>query len=349
MRRAGRAHGGTMVPALLDMTTYQRRALGTSDFGQENDPESALAPMLGLAGAAGTVLDLYKRYFNDRLKLKDHQAYLREQLGDVLWYVAVVAKTFDLDLGRIAKENLIRTADRYGEHDLVASTFDREYEPTERFPRRLVVRFTEKRVRKRPALASLKLIEATPNAFEHGPVEQEPGKLIGYMVGAPLGDPLTDNSRRRDDYRYHDAIHLGFLSVLGWSPIVRSLLRVKRKSKPKVDEVEDGARARFLEEGLAAVLYRLSLRRNNFRTENMIGGEVLDMVQALVVGLEVEAAPAWLWRRAINQGFVAMHQLGENMGGYLVADLNAQTLAYSKQQPRARSDGTASRSDPKPV
>jgi hypothetical protein len=43
---------------------------------------------------------------------------------------------------------------------------------------------------------------------------------------------LNRNSRRIDAYRFHDAIHLGFMAVLGWSPTMRALLRLKRKSSP---------------------------------------------------------------------------------------------------------------------
>lgn len=57
---------------------------------------------------------------------------------------------------------------------------------------------------------------------------------------------------------------------------------------------------------------------------------MIAIAKATVVDLEVEALPAWLWRRAISQGFCAMHQLGQNRGGYLVADLDVRTLRYEK-------------------
>ena len=60
----------------------------------------------------------------------------------------------------------------------------------------------------------LTLVGAEPDAFPDGPVSID-GKLHGFRVGATLGDPLTDNSRQMDAYRFHDAIHLGFMAVLG--------------------------------------------------------------------------------------------------------------------------------------
>jgi hypothetical protein len=160
----------------------------------------------------------------------------------------------------------------------------------------------------------------------------EGAKKLGYQVGGELGDPLTDNSRRVDAYRFHDAIHMGFLAVLNWSPTLRALLRLKRKSNPETDECEDGARAIFAEEGLAAVLSRLAKRRTGFLIEASVDGEVIDVAKAAAVDLEVEPLPTWLWRRAICQGFQAMHQLSENGGGYLVADLDLRTLTYTKVQ-----------------
>lgn len=120
------------------------------------------------------------------------------------------------------------------------------------------------------------------------------------------------------------------MSVLGWSPTMRAMLRLKRRSEPETDECEDGARAIFAEEGLAAVLSRLAKRRTAFLSETSVDGEIIEVAKAAAADLEVETLPAWLWRRAVCQGFRAMHQLGENSGGYLVADLDVRTLRYQK-------------------
>jgi hypothetical protein len=85
-----------------------------------------------------------------------------------------------------------------------------------------------------------------------------------------------------------------------------------------------------VEKGLAAVLSRLAKRRMNFLSEMSIDGEVIDVAKGASVDLEVESAPAWLWRRAICHGFRALRNLAENRGGYLIADLDARTLTYEK-------------------
>ncbi len=317
----------------MDFREYQRRAEETSQL-RHGGPQAAVAPMLGLAGETGSILNVYKKYLRDGVDLAANREVLREELGDLLWYTAAVATACGLDLAEIAEGNLRRTRDLY------ASAADRErladlpildagYPAHERFPRRLVVEVTERREPGGRVIADLTLIAAEPNPFPAGP-RIERGRQIGFQVGGRLGDPLTDNSRHADGYRFHDAIHFGFLGVLGWSPNLRSLLRLKRKSDPATDECEDGARAIFAEEGLAAVLSRLATRRVGFLVETAVTGEVIEVARAAAVDLEVDALPGWLWRRAICHGFRALHHLAANGGGYLIADLDARTLTYTK-------------------
>jgi NTP pyrophosphatase (non-canonical NTP hydrolase) len=317
----------------VEFSVYQRAASETSRL-RLGGPQGAIAPMLGLASETGSILNIYKKYLRDGIDLAANREFLRDELGDLLWYAAAVATACGLELDDIAQANLARTRDRYPSHHLGADrrslpVFDAAYPSRERFPRRLVVAVTEQLLPPGRRAAVLTLVSAEPNAFPDGPVSIG-GKPHGFRVGAELGDPLTDNSRRLDAYRFHDAIHLGFMAVLGWSPTMRSLLRLKRKSSPEADECEDGARAIFAEEGLAAVLSRLAPGRTRFLNTASIDGDVIEVAKAATTGLEAEAVPGWLWQAAIQQGFGAMYLLGENDGGYLVADLDARELSYRK-------------------
>jgi NTP pyrophosphatase (non-canonical NTP hydrolase) len=291
--------------------------------------------MLGLASETGSILNVYKKYLRDGIDLAANREFLHEELGDCLWYITAVATACGLDLESIAESNLRRTRDRYITEQPRSQfealpVLDSDYPLEERFPRRMVIGFAERILPSGRAAADVTLVSAEPDAFPGGPVLRDNGKSIGFKVGSSLGDPLTDNSRRTDAYRFHDAIHLGFVAVLGWSPTVRSLLRIKRKSNPETDEIEDGARAIFAEEGLAAVLSRLAKRRAGLLSETSIDGEVIDVAKAATADLEVESLPGWLWRNAISQGFQAMHLLAENGGGYLVVDLDQRSLTYMK-------------------
>ena len=46
------------------------------------------------------------------------------------------------------------------------------------------------------------------------------GKLYVFQRcnGINMGDRLTDNIMRPDDYRFHDVFHYAYAAVLGWSP-----------------------------------------------------------------------------------------------------------------------------------
>jgi len=118
-------------------------------------------------------------------------------------------------------------------------------------------------------------------------------------------------------------------AALGWSPTMRALLRLKRKSSPEADECRTG-RAIFAEEGLAAMLSRLARSRTGFLSQTSIDGDVIEVAKAVAADLEAEVVPGWLWQAAIHQGFRAMYLLGENGGGYLVADLDGSELAFRK-------------------
>src|SRR5262249_1094824 len=221
----------------MEFGDFQRAASETSQL-RLGGPQGAIAPMLGLASETGSILNVYKKYLRDGIDLASNRDLLREELGDLLWYTAAVPTACDLDLDDIAVNNLRRTRDRYlrirGPEELKRlPNFDVHYPESERFPRRLVVAFAERRPPSGRGTSVLTLVSAEPNAFPHGPTVGENGKLVGFEVGAPFGDPLTDNSRRTDVYRFHDAIHLGFMAVLGWSPTIRAMLRLKRKSDPE--------------------------------------------------------------------------------------------------------------------
>ncbi len=192
----------------------------------------------------GSILNVYKKYLRDGIDLAANRELLREELGDLLWYAAAVATACDLDLEDIAEANLRRTRDRYPRQHAEPEcedlpVFDAAYPARERFPRRLVVAVAERVLPSGRRAAGLTLVSAEPNAFPDGPVTLG-GKLAGFQVGAELGDPLTDNSRRVDAYRFHDAIHLGFMAVLGWSPNMRALLRLKRKSSRRPTNARTG-------------------------------------------------------------------------------------------------------------
>jgi hypothetical protein len=314
----------------MDLHEYQLRAANV----RRSTLDSPAIPLAGcrLTAAAGAVAATVASDHVDSYTQSRHSSHLRDRLGDLLSEVAVLAAAAGLQLSDIAAANLAGLDDLYGPADAsqwdALPAFDAGCPDAERFPRRLTITFRQHLDPRGRRVVTATRLAAAPAAS--GP------RIGSRAAGEPLGDPLTDNARRPDGYRFHDAIHLGFFAVLGWSPNLRSLLRLKRKSDPIVDECEDGARAIFAEEGLAAVLAGLAGSHNGFRTYQSVPRHAVDLARAATAGLEVEAVPGWLWRRAIWQAFYAMHQLNSHDGGVLIADLDLRDLTY---QPGRSSSG----------
>src|SRR6185369_2897439 len=85
--------------------------------------------------------------------------------------------------------------------------------------------------------------EQLPRKFEIRVNQRGSGRSYLQWNNVFIGDPLTDNIGDPDGYRFHDVFHLAYAAILHWSPVVRALIKHKRKSRPKYDEAEDGGRA----------------------------------------------------------------------------------------------------------
>jgi NTP pyrophosphatase (non-canonical NTP hydrolase) len=93
----------------MNFSEYQVFTLKTAVYGVEHQ---VLYPALGLASEAGEVAGKVKKYLRDGgsfIALRDQ---LRDELGDVLWYVAALAHDLDLDLDEVALNNIKKLADR---------------------------------------------------------------------------------------------------------------------------------------------------------------------------------------------------------------------------------------------
>ena len=66
---------------------------------------------LGLGGESGEVLDIIKKSIRDEHPID--LEHLKEELGDVLWYVANIASATGIDLNDILKFNIDKLTKRY--------------------------------------------------------------------------------------------------------------------------------------------------------------------------------------------------------------------------------------------
>jgi NTP pyrophosphatase (non-canonical NTP hydrolase) len=88
---------------------YQALALRTA--GNRTPREGLVAAALGLNGEAGEVADLVKKVEFHGHELDE--AHLKEELGDVTWYIALACDSMGWDFGDIMRGNLEKLARRY--------------------------------------------------------------------------------------------------------------------------------------------------------------------------------------------------------------------------------------------
>lgn len=91
---------------------YQQAALRTAAPKDKHNELFHL--LLGLVGETGEIAEKAKKIVRD--KDSDFSQWdvadLKKELGDVLWYLAVIADHFDLPLEEVAQHNIAKLADR---------------------------------------------------------------------------------------------------------------------------------------------------------------------------------------------------------------------------------------------
>lgn len=289
----------------MDLSTYQQEAAKTdrNPLGAASDVTKAfIIPLLGLAGETGQLLTEYKKHLRDGESYKLFKERVSEELGDLLWYISNVATKFDLDLADIASRNLAKTQERWGEESLPAS-FDADFPKGQRLPRQFVVEITER--------------------IEGGQL-----KVSCTVDGLQLGATLTDNAYDLDGYRFHDVFHFAYAAVLGWSPVVRVLLKRKRKSNMQTDEVEDGGRALVIEEGIAALVFSHAQGHGLYVNVQDLDYNLLRTIQNMTSHLEVSKRTVGDWQRAILSGFSVWRKVVQNRGGRVAVDLDRREISY---------------------
>jgi NTP pyrophosphatase (non-canonical NTP hydrolase) len=290
----------------VDFNSYQKEALSTDRVPARegaDDATSLIVPMLGLAGETGQLLSEYKKHLRDGEAHRLFKERVSEELGDLLWYIANVASKFDLSLSDIAAANLAKVKQRWASERTEPLTFDDELPESERLPRRFEVELVD--------------------------VEGEARQRVRVLIdGKPFGAELTDNAYDPDGYRFHDVFHFAYAAVLGWSPITRALLQRKRKSRPLLDEVEDGGRAAVIEEGAAALAFDYARRHRFLDGVAALDFQLLRTIKDMTSHLEVRHCATADWEQAILQGFEVWRSVLNARGGRIAVDLDARRITF---------------------
>lgn len=170
--------------------------------------------------------------------------------------------------------------------------------------------------------------EQLPREFRIRVNQRGSGKSYLQWNGVFIGDPLTDNIADRDGYRFHDVFHFANAAILHWSPVMRALIRHKRKSNPKFDEEQDSGRAIVVEEGVAAWIFSRAKELNFFENQEKVSLGILKTIGEFVSGYEVEKCPLKLWEKAILEGYTVFRQLKTNQGGWIIGNREQRTIKY---------------------
>lgn len=260
----------------------------------------ALDPaLLQLGESAAALLSLATKSSDPKERLRSFaDCYLRS--------LQAAGMTF----GKIAEYNVAKTCGRFLAPDPnTLPTFDHTFDAEERIPEHFAIAVTQRKS----------------------------GKTYMQWNDVYIGDPLTDNIRDEDGYRFHDVFHFAHAAVLHWSPTFRALIKHKRKSDPKVDEAQDSGRAIVVEEGLTAWIFSRAKQLGFFENQKSISFDMLKTIQQFVSGYEVDECPLKLWEDAILQGYAIFRNVRENEGGTIIGDRRSRRVSYEPPKGRTRS------------
>ena len=101
----------------MELDEYQRQAKKYDQFEETDSPKEVglIEKVLGLPGEAGEVADKFKKVLRDKdggMDKEDREG-IKKELGDVLWYVAAIARDLGMPLSEVAEGNLEKLESRY--------------------------------------------------------------------------------------------------------------------------------------------------------------------------------------------------------------------------------------------
>ena len=108
----------------MELNHYQETARATAVYA---DRHRVIYPALGLASEAGEVAGKIKKVLRDQGGDFDQApiAAIKDELGDVLWYLAILARDLGLSLDDIASANLDKLASRMARGAITGTGDDR--------------------------------------------------------------------------------------------------------------------------------------------------------------------------------------------------------------------------------
>lgn len=314
----------------MELNEYQRFAAATDDRVPQGMAGLRVL-LLGVAGEAGSAASEAKKSYRDVENpnaQEEAPPWVRdlicEELGDMLWYMAAVARRLGRDLDTVAVDNLEKTTELWRRELPPPAGYDDGFAEEQSLPRRFTVLFDE------DTTGPVRVVRMRPHD------DALCRRIVGFRERKPstlgadqIGDTIDDNAHDDIGYRFHDVLHLAHAALLGWSPVFRSLIGSKRKDDNEFDRVQDGARAIAVEEGVAAFVFNYAEERGFRFDDEQLDWTLVKHIRRTVRGLEVADAPALAWGRAYARAFDVFLRLRDAGSGLVSADLDERTLTFS--------------------
>ena len=98
-----------MKNKIKNLKEYQKLCKKTAQ-GFKNKDKEIMTWGLGVAGEAGDLAGCIKKTFSHK---NNQTAGIRENLGDTLWYAAMICNFFNWDLDEVLGENIEKLKKRY--------------------------------------------------------------------------------------------------------------------------------------------------------------------------------------------------------------------------------------------
>ena len=107
----------------MNLSEYQKRAEETAIFPKSDKTLALSYVLLGLTSETGEICGKLKKIIRDMggRMTKEDRSSIKNELGDALWYIAMLSRELNIDLNEVAMSNLRKLRSRKERHVLSGS------------------------------------------------------------------------------------------------------------------------------------------------------------------------------------------------------------------------------------
>lgn len=98
----------------MNLSTYQKLARNTAIYPNQNSFAGINYCILGACGEVGEISGKFKKIIRDKQGIISHddKSALADEIGDTLWYLAMLAEELGISFDFIATNNISKLKDR---------------------------------------------------------------------------------------------------------------------------------------------------------------------------------------------------------------------------------------------